>query len=320
MGASINVVENNNKRIFVAIAAFNEPFLKNTILSAIEKSNVPGRIHFGINQSSSDGCIEDLSNICANIRAVSSIVDEPRGLGIDRFSAQTLWGGQDFYLQVDGHMIFENNWDSNLISDYEKILKTCGLSKAVISGHLPSWYAGEENKIPNLAPASIDCSPLYRQVAVKNNEPAYEMVEESAVCGDDVIEHFAMCGHFIFAPSSWIHEVGNDPYIRFVGEQTMLTMRSWTRGYRIFMPGKPSIWHLNKTPIHHDVKTSPSWRDLSNFMGRPNLFAISFDNERIKKYLTGQTFDKFGSPNKEALLAYEKVIGIDFESVYNFSS
>lgn len=308
------------KTIFVSMAAFNEKHVRRTIESALDHAEFSERVRFGINYISSDGCFDDLSLFEKNINVSYGVMNQPRGWGIDRASADSLWSGEDYYLQIDAHMLFEPNWDSGLINALENI-KMHGFKKPIISTYIPWWSLNESGEILRYSPGSVNCCRVceYEIGNIEKNwiEPQRTFKQGLTVCGDNFAEHYTIAGHFIFTTSEWIEEVGHDPRCVFVGDETMIALRSWTRGYTIFSIGIPYLWHFNKQGIFEN----DDWRVMGGKNNTANPFVFDSprykkDKKRMREYLLGEKFDFGGAPDKESLDAYQAATGLNFALIY----
>ena len=302
-----------NKTIFIGIAAFNEPYLKQTIESAISQAEFPERVYFGINYQSSDGCFDDISEF-KNARVRYSIIDKPSGFGIDRLIADSFWQCEDYYLQIDAHMLFEKNWDSKIIFTHNKIVSS-GFEKPIISTFIPWWSVDADGNILRYEPGSVKCCNVcsYSLGAASREwiEPTRRW--ESSVCEDSVVEHGTICGHFMFVSSSWLEDVGHDWKSTFIGDETLTALRSYTRGYRMFSVGEPFLWHLNKA---ENMNTN-DWHNMatgSNVSRSSNRFKA--DQIRQKNIHLGNLFGHSGSPNREELDKYLNFVGFDVAEFY----
>ena len=305
--------------IFVAITGFDETFMESTISSAIKNAEYSERIFFGVNNISSNGCFQDIIQTSKSVRVIHSVVGQPRGWGIDRCSADSFWNGEDFYLQIDGHMIFEKFWDSNLIFDWIKINRELNVQKPIISNHAPQWWLGDDGQIMGYKKDSTQCCPIYIQTIGeihKNwSEPALIVDGGRQVCGDEIAEHYVIAGHFMFASSMWLWEIGHDPKAMFIGDQSMIALRSMTRGYRVFSTGRTYVWHLSK----HLSKRQPQqgeWRELVDNQYKVSDYVKKSEIKRVRQYLIGEKFDNYGAPNKDSLNEYQTIIGLDFKHIY----
>lgn len=305
--------------IFVAVTGFDENLMGSTISSAIENAEYSERVFFGVNNVSSNGCFQNIIQPIKNIKVIYSVVGQPRGWGIDRCSADSFWNGEDFYLQIDGHMIFEKFWDSYLISDWIKINKDFDVEKPIISNHAPQWYFGDDGQIMGYEKDSTQCCPIYIQTIGeihKNwSEPALIVDGDRRVCGDEIMEHYVICGHFMFASSMWLQEIGHDPKAMFIGDQSMIALRSITRGYKVFSTGRTYVWHLSKH-LSKKQEQQGEWRELIDRQYGVNNYVKKSEMERIRQYLTGEKFDHYGAPNKDSLDKYQVMIGLNFKHIY----
>jgi hypothetical protein len=303
-----------NKTIFISIAAYNEKYLKQTIESAQKMAEHPERVFFGINYQSTDGCFEDISSLM-NIRVRHSIVKEPSGWGIDRLIADSFWKNEDYYLQIDAHMLFEKNWDSGLISAHNKIIEK-GFERPIISTFVPWWSVDENGEILRYEPDSVNCCNV---CSYTFGSPEKYWIEpkrswNSTVCGEDMVEHNTICGHFFFTSSSWLEEVGHDWKFIFIGDEHLTALRSYTRGYRMFSIGKPFIWHLNKGVVFDK-------NDWHNNVGNSNLNrnSVRFKKDLIRQreIYMGELFGYSGAPTAESLKEYLDFVDFDPVTFYH---
>ena len=304
----------NNNKIFVAVAAFDEKYVGKTVESALVNAQNSSNVIFGINYQSSDGCFDDLSNFKDNVKAVYSISEFPRGLGADRMVASSFWEGEKYFLQIDGHMLFEPNWDTGLIKSLE-LIKNSGFEKPIISTFVPWWAVNENGDILHYKPNTINCCSVCSYEMGEMNpywlEP--KRVFKETVCDNQIKEHHTISAHYMFTDSRWLEEVGHDTRIIWIGDEHMIAMRSWTRGYRMFSVGIPYAWHFNKG-VDRNAK---DWRHLikNNHHNRES-FRFKLDFERTKRFLTGQEFGHGGAPSQELLTAYENASGLDYKKIY----
>ena len=302
-----------NKTIFIAVAAYNEPYLKQTIESAQMMAEYPDRLFFGINYQSNDGCFDDISAF-KNVRVRYSVIDKPSGFGIDRLIADSFWQCEDYYLQIDAHMLFEKNWDSEIISVHDKIVNS-GFEKPIISTFIPWWSVGADGEILFYEPGSYNCCNVCSYGLGTASQEWIEPIRqwESPVCEDSIVEHGTICGHFMFAQSSWLEDVGHDWKSVFIGDETLTALRSYTRGYRIFSVGTPFMWHLNKG----ENMNRNDWHNMvagSNVERSSKRFKA--DLIRQKNIHLGKLFGNSGSPNREELEKYLDFVGFNVDEFY----
>jgi len=300
--------------IYLALTAFNERdgFIKLTVGSALSNASIPSRIKFGINYVSSDSCFDDLSEFENNVQVIYGITPKPLGLGISRCVADSFYNKEDYYLQIDAHMLFAPEWDLHLINAYETLKIQYLIEKPIISTFMPWWSMDDLGNIIDYRPGDVNCCQSGNldsgYVDAVWTEPRQSGVMNS-VCGEDFKEHHSISGHFLFASGAWLEEIGHNPNSVFLGDETMIALRSWTRGYRIFAYGIPLLWHYHKT-----IHGSRDWHTLSNFNVRHKEDSI--EKRNIREYLLGEKFDRFGAPSRELLNAYQVATGLDYAEIY----
>ena len=302
-----------NKTIFISIPAYNEKYLKQTIESAQKMAEHPERVFFGINYQSTDGCFEDLSML-KNVQARYSIISKPSGFGIDRLIADSFWNGEDYYLQIDAHMLFDKHWDSGLIEAHNKIIKL-GFEKPIISTFVPWWSVGDDGEILRYEPDSVDCCNV---CSYTFGPPEKHWIEpkrswDSVVCGEDVVEHNTIAGHVLFASSSWLEDVGHDWKFVFIGDEHLVALRSYTRGYRMFTIGKPFLWHLNKGVT---IDSSDWHKNVGTSNMNRNSVRFKKDLTRQREIYTGELLGYSGAPTAESLKEYLDFVGFDPVAFY----
>lgn len=91
--------------IFVALTAYNDRYIKQTVDSAFERAKYPDRIRFGISEQRVDTkfCIMPYDQ---RVKKIQSTYAAPLGLGMSRNLTLALYADEDFVFQIDAHMIF----------------------------------------------------------------------------------------------------------------------------------------------------------------------------------------------------------------------
>ena len=126
--------------IFVSIASFNDRWLQQTVDSAISKASNPNRVFFGVWEQRIDSrfILDSAGN--KNIRHVKLTFPRMLGVGLARTGAFSLYKDEDFILQIDAHMIFADDWDNKLISNYYHVSQDTRNKKIIFTNYLSSWW------------------------------------------------------------------------------------------------------------------------------------------------------------------------------------
>ena len=86
---------------------------------------------------------------------------------------------------------------------------------------------------------------------------------------------------FFFTPARWLVDVPFDPYMPwcFMGEEIMLSMRSWTHGWDIYAPRKNWIAHQYRPGR---MGLPKFWGSVGRMFGRPGP---GFSNQLQKRLI-----------------------------------
>lgn len=301
------------KTIFVSIAAYNELDLIDTVNSCFDNAKYPNRIHVGVWSHRNN--IEHVFINIPNVKVIYSDYNTLLGVGISRMNALSLYDGEDYFFQIDAHMLFDKDWDEKVINGFENIkLKH---DKPIISTYTPWWSKNEDNSINFYSPENkATCSPMTYEHDVLHEFFPKQKTYSVDWNNIDYHEHFGISAHFIFTVPSFIYDIAPDPFIMFSGEEPTTALRAWTRGYKIFAI-KPAIaWHKNKFHgFNHKLDRLKYNGDqaLHEHYLRKNNLAL----KRTKNVLTGRILGYWGSPSLKLLHNYQEHAKIDFIEFYN---
>jgi hypothetical protein len=125
-----------------------------------------------------------------------------------------------------------------------------------------------------------------------------DIVDGSPPFQEDFIESVLLTAQFLFTDIRFIEEVGNDSRILFLADEPTMSMRAWTRGYRIFAIKDVVFLHLDKSP-------SPelNWRMAYEIKRNPARESNAL--KRAKDIMTGNIIGYYGAPSIELLAEYD---------------
>lgn len=303
------------KTIFISVAAYNEPHIRLMLDNCLENAEFPDRIHFGLWLHNNDDNETDVSDY-KNVKVAQVNYKTLLGTLPTRLNAISLYDGEDYYFQVDAHLLFEKHWDTKIIDKFEKIQEV--FEKPIITTFTP-WWSIKDGVIKNYSNDSLaQCEPmcLDLEATLIEGYPKPKTEYSAWNPGEIYKEHYLVGGAVLFTLPSFIEEVLPDPLIMFNGEESTIALRAWTRGYRMVCIQNPIAWHLNK--FDGDRYEKDRYWDRRNVgeayehWARKNMKG----NERAKKILTGELLGYWGAETKELLKSYEEASGIDFSSIY----
>lgn len=217
---------------FVSIAAYRDPELLPTIANCLAKARRPERVRFGIcwQYGPEMAGSEQLTGPQFAVHYVDTRLS--RGACWARAEIMKLYDGEDWYLQLDSHHRFTQDWD-------EKLVEQAGLtgsSRPVLSTYAPGFTPGHEAEAAeDVTTMEFDC---FTEQGVLLPKPAVAPETRAAP-----IRARFVSAHFLFAPGRFVHEVPYDPELYFIGEEITLAVRSFTHGYDLFYPARHILWH-----------------------------------------------------------------------------
>jgi hypothetical protein len=222
-----------NKSIFISIASYRDKQLVPTVLDCIAKAKYKDNLFFGINWQKDDN--EDISDISkiSNILIEEYDWRESRGACWARNSIQkNLYNDQDFYLQLDSHHRFIENWDEHLFDLYNDASKYS--SKPLIGTYGTTFWPknindklkNEPYRINTFEAFGVDGDIISRPIFIKNHKEIFDKQK--------LIKARLLSGHFIFGSGSFVNECMYDPNFYFRGEELSLSARAFTHGYDFF--------------------------------------------------------------------------------------
>lgn len=238
---------NTTQSIFIQIASYRDLELIPTIKDAIEQAHFPELLSFGIcwqYQTESElRYIDALKNI-KNCRVISILGSCSKGVGWARSKVQKMFEREKYTLQIDSHMRFVKDWDISLIN----MLNLCPSEKAILTAY-PASYTPPRILNNNFV-TGITFDKFHKSGIVTFKGSGEDLSKYSSPQMGTFI-----AGGFIFSSSSIIDEIPADPNIYFLGEEFLFSSRAWTRGWDIYHPHQPLIWHYynekcTSRPLH----------------------------------------------------------------------
>jgi len=228
-------------KIFVSIASYRDPELLTTIRDLIANAKNPENLVFSIAwQHSPDDIWDTLDEFKDDPRfkIIDIPYNESKGACWARSILQENYDGEEYYLQLDSHHRFIENWDVECIKMIKQ-LKKAGHKKPLLTAYIPSYN-------PNNDPLERNQEPWWMTFDRFIPEGAVFFLPAAIPGWKDMTEPIPsrfLSAHFIFTLGKWCQEVPYDPELYFHGEEISLAARSYTSGYDLFHPHKIIAWH-----------------------------------------------------------------------------
>jgi hypothetical protein len=209
-----------------------------------------------------------------------------------------LYDGEDWYLQLDSHHRFAQDWDTKLTAQ----ASLTGSSKPLLSA--PAPYASGGAYTPQT---------LYRfEFTGFRPDGIPEFMTTSVP--DHLIDGLPMrirlvCGHFIFAAGCYVQEVPCDPDLYYSCAEITLAIRAFTHGYDLYAPGQHILWH-----DYAGVRRRRHWDDHT-----PEQDArLSWHDRytagiaKVAGFLAEPAVERYGLGTARTFADYEAYAGISF--------
>lgn len=268
--------------IFIMIPSYRDSELRNTISSCIVNADNPDSLRFGICHQHDPVDEWDTLDEYANdprFHIDDVAASQSKGASWARSRAQRLYNGETYTLMIDAHMRFDKGWDTFLIKE----LNATGSTKPILTGYANRYSSTDDTMDVDTSVAYV-LTPLYFTnintirfipTPVKATEHKYKPIAGMFISG-----------HFMFTIGSHCVEFNHDTRLPYIGDESRMSIVSYTLGYDIFHPHKNVLWHEyvpegrnTSKKINADgttVSTTPMATDTSISILR-SLFGISSD-------------------------------------------
>ena len=302
-----------NNLIFISIASYRDPELLPTLRDMVMKAKNPELLRIGICwQKTEEESIEEfLYN--DNVRIYECDWKKSKGACWARHIIQkNLYKNEQYFLQLDSHHRFLQNWDEHL----KELYKISGSPKPIIGGYGTTYWPNKPDQPLKNEPYRITTFDTFTHDGDIVSRPQLISNHDHLRAQNiSLIPARLLSGHFIFTSGKFCRECIYDPNLYFRGEEITLSARAYTHGYDMYHPTYSIIWHeyLRKEQNKH-------WEDHKHTHG----FEIEAEDrnvrskERQRKLFGMDTsnldFRHYGLGNKRTLHEYELYCGVDFQN------
>jgi hypothetical protein len=284
--------------IFVSIASYRDPQLGPTIDDCLAKARRPDRLTFGI---SWDHGPEEAPLDCFSDPAFRVLdVDwrESKGACWARGEIMKLWDNEKWFLQVDSHLRFVQDWDAKLL---EQAAAT-GSPKPVLTSYGGSFVPGD--------PTSFSEEPML--LAFMGFDEGILMVKPAPMpnwrTSTRPVRSRFLGAMLLFAPGQFVVDVPYDPELYFWGEEITLAVRAFTHGYDLFHPGELIVWHE-----YTRAKMPKHWTDHVTENDVEEWWKRDVPSRRkVGRLLTNPKGGPFGFGVERTVADYEAYAGVSF--------
>lgn len=295
------------KTIFISIAAFVDPLLFYTVCQALHKAKHPERVRIGIVEQG----MHDNSWLYGSDPRIQYRYFHPvdsNGVSWARSVVQTLFRDEDFFMQVDSHTYFVQDWDVILETSHAGLAHIS--PKAILSTYPPVFDINDTGhaELSFVNPDYALCMAPAPDAKLTADNPVV-MFRGTWVQSRQPVIGFHLAGGFIFTYGHFVREVPYDANMYFHGEEQNLALRAFTHGWDVFHPNVLPVYHKYKSAgadyvNHHwhaswEAKRSLKWTDRQNLA-----------HQRFRNLINGQV-----PPTDPCALGYLRTV----QGFYDFT-
>tara|TARA_B100001113_G_scaffold324025_1_gene295395 strand:- start:54 stop:1049 length:996 start_codon:yes stop_codon:yes gene_type:complete len=303
-------------KIFVSIASFQDPILKYTIESAYTNAKNKKDLVLGVFDQSKEKLTFD-----HDVRYITCDPADAKGCCWARSKIQKeLFDGEDIFMQVDSHTMFEKDWDKDLLEKYEVCLDY--VKRPIITGYPRGFdVITPQGDFLNTKQEYIfrKCQPDEDQTHVMQLHlpwaTGYHCGQMAHVIpGKKYFRGFGLAAGLIFTEGSFVEEIPYDPEIYFAGEESTLALRAFTHGWDLI--------HVPNTPVYHwyntdeaELKRDLHWNyheSATDEMKKAKDKRTKIAEQKVNNILQGKVKGKYGVGDKRTLKEFANLSGVDY--------
>jgi len=301
--------------IFVSIASYRDQLCPMTIITLYEMAQNPENVYVGLCQQNDikkdTECVfpegHPLTKIAKkNVRRINIPHTQAKGPTYARFICASMYKNEDFFMMIDSHSLFSQDWDIHLFNMYNSLLKA-GHKKIIIS-HYPPKLEDYQSEVDPKSYVTV----LER--TNKNNEgiPVFQGAGWQ-VPGDLPTLNYYISANFMFAPGRIVKDIPFDPHLPFLfeGEEILYSVRAYTSGWDTFSPNMNVIYH------HYTRKGEPKFWDDLTLEAKDSIYKTKFllgiedTRSKISSSVIRNSISKFGLGKERPLSDFYNNTKID---------
>lgn len=300
--------------IFVSIASYRDKLCSQTLKSIYDNATYPQRVFVGIceqNKHSDKDCLPSDFPYHKNIRIIKKNYKEAKGPTFARYLCSTLYQNETFFLQIDAHTLFVKHWDEKCIEMIKSLEESSEIiNKKVLLSHYPPQitdYTQEPDD--KLVTYMVDCyfndDGLISFRGAKWRKP-----------GPLPRRNAFIAGGFIFCRSQWLKDVPFDPYLHylFVGEEILLSARSYTSGWDVYTPNKNIIYHAYTRDNDPKIWSDNTYDNFEATHKAKIILQLENDLSLLTDKKVYNSIQKYNCGKVRSLQDFYNFVGIDVKT------
>ncbi len=319
---NLSLAEHPGDTIFVSVASYRDELCPGTLRSLFERAAAPQNIYVGLCLQNAKGdapcpadqlCIGPAGTCYADhVRTTSLKHTQAKGPAYARYHCAQLYRGERFFLQIDSHMEFVQDWDAKILRQWRAAPVAPDSAGAVLTHYPPAEMTDElrDGKVTtHICQGKFEPDGMVSFLSMQHKPKPLPM------------RTYFLAGGFLFGPGHLVTSVPFDPHLLYLfwGEELLLAARLWTSGYDIFSPSEAVCSHVyeryDKPNIFTDTASSSGGRERTMHKEQERV------HSRVKQLLGWEPnngkhreMDKYGMGSRRSLAQFLKDSKIDYNN------
>lgn len=307
-----------NGLIFINLASYRDRECHKTIKSLIANCTNWKNLRIVVCEQNSEEDIPFNYNLDpiykSIIRVIRMSYKNARGPTLARFLIQQQYSGEEYYMQIDSHTIFEKDWDYKLINTINNLPP-----KSCLTQYLPDYQIGTFKTQPklrgNLKVSRICALDGFTRINAEYINPNVKY--------DSPFKSNGWSGCFSFSRGDICYDAPIDAYTPdvFFGEEMDICLRLFTRGWNFYAPHYP-IAYTNFNRSYRETFWEKKGLGYNKNITLCSRLRIHYRLGTLPQYLRTEIetkypqllveVDKFTLGNERTLKDYENLIQFNF--------
>jgi len=301
--------------IFVSIASYRDTLCSKTIHHLFQMAKHPSRVFLGICEQNEPNSPKEecpiIEKYASNIRKIQLNYKKAKGPTWARYLCSTLYKNEDFFLQIDSHTLFVKDWDEKCIQMIQSLenSETIENKKVLLSHYPPVMDDYQENPSNKLVTHMVECffnnDGILSFKGAKWKKPGHLPRRNAFIAGG-----------FIFSRGQWLKDVPFDPHLHylFVGEEILLSSRSYTNGWDVYTPNQNIVYHA-----YTREKEPKFWNDVPHDDSQAKIrvkiiLGLDHDIHKLTDKKTHESLTLYTMGNVRSLHDFYDFIGVDIKT------
>lgn len=286
----------SKKTIYVSIACLGyDSELINTVSTCINSSSKKNNINISIACIGDAEFYKNIKNEFINFNNIKINfydIKNNYGVGKGRNLAAKLYDGEDYFLQIDSHTLFLDNWDDDLITIFNKA-KEINNSKIILTAVPPKYTYMNIDYKKLLAIAHEEFQYIYCEkdkkrldvIPVFNDHTFKELFPEKELemLNNKIGHSIKVCAAFIFGDKDFAVNRCLEDTVLFWEEEIFQSIELLNNGFSFIYP-------YIQSPIYHyflDANSDPNSRSkIINFIDMLDMTMDDFFTNMKNNYIS----------------------------------